>query len=226
MSSLRVFAIASLVALSASPLAAQDLTRYRDYALESSVASVAKLSTARESDTKTLYEQPAKIQQLEWRTPYVKSGTEMADPVRDVMFSFVDDQLYQVVVNYDRDRIEGLTTEDIVGSVSAAYGVPVAKRAAPGALPVDLPQDTMVVARWEDAASLVVLTRGTYSPYFQLTLISKTLNTRARGAVKQAMRLETQTAPQRELEQRKKAVADARDASQKARAANKAAFKP
>jgi len=226
MSSIRVLAIASIVALSASPLAAQDLSRYRDYALESSVAAVIKVSNARESDTRTLHERPALIQQYEWRTPYVKSGTEMADPVRDVLFSFCDDQLYQVVVNYDRDRMEGLTTEDVIASLSAAYGAPLSRKAVSSALPADLPQDSTVVARWEDASSLVILTRGTYTPYFQLLLISKTLNTRARAAVKQAMRLETQQAPQRELDQRKKAVSDARDANQKARVTNKAAFRP
>jgi hypothetical protein len=82
------------------------------------------------------------------------------------------------------------------------------------------------VARWEDAESLMILTRGIYSAPFQLLVISKTLNTRARAAIKQALRLEMQEAPQRERDQRKKEVADAREASQKARVVNKAAFRP
>lgn len=64
-----------------------------------------------------------------------------------------------------------------------------------------------VVARWEDAASLVILKRWAYRP-LPVMLISKTLNTRARAAIKRALRLETL---------RRKAVADAREASQKAR---------
>ena len=226
MTRLFVVAVASIVVLGGSPLGAQELSRYRDYALESSVTSVATISKARESETKTLHERPARIQQLEWRAPYVTSGTEMADPVHDVLFSFCDDQLYQVVVTYDRDRMEGLTTADVLASLSTTYGVPVRKTAGPSALPVDLPPDSMVVARWEDAASLVILTRGSYSPQFQLMLISKALNTRARAAIKQALRLETQEAPQRERDQRKKESADALAASQKARVVNKAAFRP
>jgi len=226
MTRLFVVAVASIVALSGSPLGAQELARYRDYTLESSVASVAAISKAREAETKTLYERPARIQQIEWRAPYVTSGTEMADPVHDVLFSFCDDQLYQVVVNYDRDRMEGLTTADVLASVSTTYGVPVRKAAGPSAVPIDLPADTVVVARWEDAASLVLLARGSYSPQFQLILISKALNTRARAAIKQALRLDTQEAPQRERDQRKKENADALAASDKARIANKAAFRP
>ena len=226
MTSVFVLAVAFIVVLSGSPLGAQDLSRYRDYALESSVTSVATISKARESETKTLYERPARIQRLEWRAPYVTSGTEMADPVHDVLFDFFNDQLYQIVVNYDRDRMEGLTTADVLASVSATYGVPALKTAAPGALPIDRPADAMIVARWEDAASLVILTRGSYSPQFQLMLISKALNTQARAAVKQARQLDVQEAPQRERDQRKKESADALAASQKARVVNKAAFRP
>jgi hypothetical protein len=31
--------------------------------------------------------------------------------VRVVLFSFYDDQLYQIVVTYDRERMEGLTND-------------------------------------------------------------------------------------------------------------------
>ena len=45
--------------------------------------------------------------------------------MHDVQFSFYDDQLYQVVVSYDRERMEGLTDADVVESLSATYGVPL-----------------------------------------------------------------------------------------------------
>jgi hypothetical protein len=87
--------------------------------------------------------------------------------------------------------------------------------------------DTTVVAQWEDAASLLTLTRDTYSalPY-QLVLASKALDPQARGAIKEVLRLDTEEAPQRERDQRTKEVADARVASEKARVVNKAAFRP
>jgi len=226
MTSLRTLAIASVVVLSATPVTAQQLSHYRTYLLGSSVASVARISGARDSDIRTLHERPAKLQQLEWHAPYVRSGTELADPVHDVSFHFCDDQLYQVIVTYDRDRMDGLTDDDVVGSLSVTYDVPSRTRSVRGALPADLPADTVVVARWEDAESLVILTRRIDAAPFQLLVISKTLNARARAAIKQALWLDVQEAPQRERDLRKKEVADAREASQKARVVNKAAFRP
>jgi hypothetical protein len=226
---MRIAVIASVGFVLGSQLAwAQAPFRYREYALQSSAASVVKISATRAADLKTLHERPSTIQRLEWRAPYVGAGTESADPVREILFSFYDDQLYQVVVVYDRDRMEGLTSDDVIESMSATYGVPLLRqtRTGLGAVNADVNADTTVVAQWEDAASLLTLTRSTYSPQFQLVLMSKPLNERARAAIKEALRLDTQEAPQREIDQRKRDVADAHVASQKARVINKAAFRP
>ena len=91
---------------------AQDVSRYRGYVLESSVESVVGTSGARAADTKTVHERPAKIQELEWRAPYASSGSALADPVGRIVFTFLDDALYQVVVSYDRGRTDGLTNND------------------------------------------------------------------------------------------------------------------
>jgi hypothetical protein len=172
---------------------------------------------------------PATIQEFEWRTPYAPSGTVLVDPVHDVLFSFCDDQLYRLVVTYDRDRLQGLTDDDVIASLSATYGVPLLRSAAivRSAPPTDVPADTTTVAQWEDVASLLTLTRGAYSaaPY-QLMLTSKTLDPRARGAIREALRLDTQEAPQRERDQRAKEAANARVAREKARVVNKAGFRP
>jgi hypothetical protein len=230
MTSVRIIAIASFaVLLWCQPLVGQTPFQYREYALGSSVASVVKISKTRDEGTRMLHERPARIQEVVWHTSYVSPGTELADPVRDVRFSFYDDQLYQLVVTYDRDRMEGLTNDDVIESIAATYGVPLLRYARTADSPVlaDLAAERTVVAQWEDAASvLTLLRRDTYSPQFQLVLISKALNPRARAAIKEALRLDTQEAPQREREQHAKEVADARVASQKARVVNKAAFKP
>jgi hypothetical protein len=227
MITVRVLAIASLgVVLGGQPLSAQSLSRYREFTLESSLASVLKTSGAREADLKTLHQRPARIQELEWRAPYVPSGTAAADPVRTVLFTFCDDQLYRIVVTYDRDRMEGLTNGDVIESVSAAYGaLPMHGRAADSP-PLEMPADTTVVARWDDGASVLSLVTGGYSREYQLVLISKQLSARARSATKEAVRLDTREAPQREMDQRKKEVADTRVAQEKARATNKLAFRP
>ena len=229
MTSWRVLALSSAaVAAGAQPLLAQGLPRYRAYALESSVASVVTLSGLSAADTRTAYERPARIQELEWRAPYSRSGSGKADPVHDVQFSFYDDQLYQIVVSYDRERMEGLTDADVIESLSATYGVPqLAGARTPGSIGrTDMPAETIVVARWEDVTSLLVLTRGTFAPQFQLVLTSKALNERALAAIKESRRLDTQEAPQRAVDLREKEAADTITAGQKARVVNKPAFRP
>jgi hypothetical protein len=206
---------------------AQDLTRYRAYALESSVDSIVVASGARAADIKTLHARPAAIQQLEWRPPYADFRNSSVDPVRDISFTFYNDALYQIIVNYHRDRTEGLTNSDIVELLSAVYGVPTLPsatiRTSP---PAEASSDSTVVARWENAESLLTLTRVSYTSELQLILISKPLSARARSAVKEATRLDTIEAPRREADQRKKEVDDASAAREKARVKNKAAFRP
>jgi len=224
MNSARVFLVAVVIVLSSQLASAQALAGYRAYALESSLESVLAASGARASDTKTLHERPSKIQELEWRAPYARSGAEMVDPVKGLTFSFVDDALYQVVVDYDPSRTDGLTNTEIIDSLTAVYGAPV-----PGSArnrPLEARSDTVVLAQWDGAGSSLTLLRGLYSPDFQLLLTSKTLSTRARSAKREAARLDTADAPRREAEQRKKDAADATAARDKIRNANKAAFRP
>jgi len=206
---------------------AQDVSRYRAYALESSLESVVGISGARATDTKTIHERPAKIQELEWRAPYVLSASELADPVKGIVFTFLDDALYQIVVNYDRDRTEGLTNNDIIETVTALYGPPALRSAKqaptrPGAAR----PDTIGLAQWETTAASLLLVRGTYAPEFQLILISKPLSIRAQHATREAIRLDAAEAPRREADQRKKQAAEADAAREKTRVTNKAAFRP
>jgi len=220
----RVFLVASLLVCSSEFGWAQDLFRYRDYALESSLGSVVVASGARAADAKTLHERPAKIQELEWRAPYVSSQDRMADPVRGAVFAFIDDALYQIVVKYDRDRTDGLTNSDLIESLTSVYGAPVPK-SPKHTVPAVAP-DSVLVAMWDRPGSSVALVRGTYTPDFQLVLMSKALSTRARDAIRESGRLDVIEAPRRELEERKQEIADRNAAREKARTANKAAFRP
>ena len=220
----RVLVIAVVVVFSSQLGSAQDLSSYRGYVLESSLESVVAASKARVADVKTLHERPAKIQELEWRAPYASSGGALADPVRGAVFTFCDDALYQVVVNYDRDRTNGLTNSEIIESLTALYGEPVLRSSRsrpPAALP-----DAVVIAQWDSAAASLTLLRDSFSPEFQLVLVSKALSTRARTAIREAGRLDAIEAPRRELEERKKEIADAAGARDKIRTTNKAAFRP
>ena len=227
MNSARPLVIAVGLILGGQVATAQDIARYRAYVLESSLHSVVLASGARAADAKTLHQRPATIQELEWRAPYVDSRNALADPVREISFTFYNDALYQVIVTYDRDRTEGLTNSDIVESLSAAYGVPaLASARTRTSPPAEALPDSIEVARWENAESLLTLIRGSYTPEFQLILISKPLSARARSAVRDAIKLDTIEAPRREAEQRRKHAGEATAARDKARSRNKATFRP
>jgi hypothetical protein len=218
-----LFFLIALV-LIAERVSAQDLSRYRGYVLDSSLESVLAASGTRATDVKTLHERPAKIQELEWRAPYVSVGAELADPVRGAVFRFCNDALYQVVVSYDRDRTSGLTDSDVIESLTAAYGKPVARPAR--TRPAAASSDTVVLAQWDSPASTLTLLRGEYSSEFKLMLISKASSARALAAIRESARLDLIDAPRRELAQRKQDVADAEAARDKTRTTNKAAFRP
>jgi hypothetical protein len=227
MDSTRPLVIAVGLILGGQLAFAQDMSRYRAYVLESSLDSVVAASGARSADAKTLHERPATIQQLEWRASYVDSRNTQADPVREITFTFYNDALYQVIVNYDRDRTEGLANGDIVESLSAVYGAPtLASARTRTSAPAEAFPDSVVVARWENADALLTLIRGSYTPEFQLILVSKSLSARARTAVREAVRLDAIEAPRREAAQRKKEAGEASAARDKTRIANKAAFRP
>ena len=227
MNSSHPFVIVVGVILSGHIVSAQDMSRYRAYALDSSIESVIAASGARSSDVKTLHERPAIIQELQWRVPYLNSTATLADPVREITFTFYNDALYQVVVQYDRYRTEGLTNTDIIEALSAAYGPPVLAstrlRVSP---PADASPDSIVLAQWDSGESRLTLIREPYTPEFQLMLISTSLSARAWAAIEEATRLDIVEAPRREAERREKEANEARAARDKTRMTNKTAFRP
>ena len=225
MNTVTAYVLAALgCCLGAQAASAQELSHYRGYVLESSLEWVMAQSDLRGAEVKTVHLRPARIQEVEWLAPYVGSDRESADPVHDITFTFYNDTLYRIVVRYHRDRIDGLTNTDIVESLTATYGTPVARSAR--SRPASALRQSVVLAQWEDNASSVMLLRDSYSPEFQLVLVSKALSTRASDAIRQAIRLDAIEAPRRELEQRKREAADTSAARETRRATNKAAFRP
>jgi hypothetical protein len=230
MTNTRIVLFTLLCVLCARQVAvAQESLQYRQYALGASFASVLTTSGVNEREVRTLHERPALIQEFEWRAPYGQGERERPDSVRHIRFSFFDDQLYRMVVTYDRVRIEGLTNTDIVESLTATYGAPLIQPTPNSrvAVPTSLRDETTVVAQWEKSAALLTLTRGgVYSPEVQLSLISTVLDQRARDAIVEAVRLDAAEAPQRERARLAKQTEDAETAAQKARATNQPVFQP
>jgi hypothetical protein len=145
--------------------------------------------------------------------------------VREIAFSFYNDALYQLIVTYDREKTDGLTNKDLIESLSVTYGTPTTRSAGNRVSGLVL-VDTILLARWEDGAASVTLLKDSYSPQFQLRLVSKPLMTLAQGAIREAARLDAIDAPRAAAALRDREAAEEKAALDKTRSENKATFKP
>jgi hypothetical protein len=84
----------------------------------------------------------------------------------------------------------------------------------------------VVIARWEDSQYSFNLFRSSYQPTFGMVGFSKRLDALARVATAEAIRLDEQEAPQREVERQKEQDAKDRAGQKKARLVNKPNFRP
>ncbi len=214
--------------LSAPLIYAQDLSRYRQFQFGMNLLAVAKQAEMQPSEARVIHQRPAVIQELEWRPQRSLAYSPQADPVQEVLFSFYNGELSRMVVNYDQIRTEGLTDEDMVEAISARYGTatrPAAKIILFSSFQV-YNDSEKVIARWEDSQYSFNLFRSYYQPTFGMLVFSKRLDPLARAAIAEAIRLDDQEAPQREMERQKKQDEENRAEQEKARPVNKAAFRP
>lgn len=216
-----------IVALAATAVAATDLAQYRDFRLGSSTALVVKAAGASEArDLKTVHVRPALVQELQWRPPYRPMPGVAPDPVRDVVFSFVDDQLFQMLVTYERSRTEGLTAADMTAALSETYGpaeVVTRPRMTSGYAALD---SASVLARWRTADTNIALQHYDYGGGYALVITSVALEARARAAIVSAVASDKQEAPAREAARLKSEDDASRDAAERTRSVNKDGFKP
>lgn len=217
------------VALSVHTVDGQGRAQYRDFQLGGDLASVAALAGVAPAEAKIIHQRPALVQELLWRPSHWLAGstTPQTDPVQQIVFRFYSDQLFNVAIDYDHQRTEGMTDADMIDAISLAYGPPL-KPAARGARgnASSIESDDKVVARWGDGDVAVVLSRSSYGSEFKMMVTSPRLDALARTAEIESRRLDTREAPQREIARQKKEVADTRASQEKARVANKATFRP
>jgi hypothetical protein len=211
-------------------LAGGGLSHYRDFQLGGNLASVSALAGVAPSDAKVIHQRPAVLQDLEWRPSYWLSGSTrpQTDPVQQIVFSFYDDQLFRLVIDYDRQRTDGMTDRDMIEAISEEYGSslkPKVQKTPALASQIEIESGTPI-ARWGDADYSVVLYRSLYGSGFRMIVASPTLDARARTAEAQSLRLEAREAPQREIARQKREADDAHASQEKARVTNKAAFRP
>ena len=142
--------------------------------------------------------------------------------------TFYNGELFRMLVTYDHSRTEGLTDQDMVEAISAKYGT--ATRPAEKIVLFSSSQvyndSEKVIARWEDSQYSFNLFRSTYQPTFGMVIFAKRVDAQAQVATVEAIRLDEQEAPQREIDRQKKKDAENREGQAKARLVNKPAFRP
>src|SRR5688572_4829627 len=218
-----------LTVLCAQSTFAQEPVRYRDFVMGSNIATVAKAAGVAPGGAKVIHSRPAMMQELEWRPRYYSGGAApQVDPVDVMLFKFYDDQLHMVVADYDRRRTEGMSAEDMIAAISQTYGQPVAQLASRrlGTPTVQYAFPDTHLAGWGTDEYSVTLLRVAYPAAFRLVVTHTRLDDLARTATAAAVRQDTAEAPQRELDRQKKEATATAAAQEKAKAENKAQFRP
>jgi len=215
------------VAIFSSLGTAQDLSKYRDFEFGMSIESVAKIAAINPSGAKTVHQRPELIQKLDWEEHGYFDASPKVNSVRNIRFDFYNGELFKIVVTYDSTQTNGLTTADLVESLSAVYGQ------------ADTPETTIIVsafqtysdsqqvlARWENAQYSYNLFRSSYGMSFGLVAFSKRLELMASATNREAERLDKLEAPARESARQKKQEEDQQASQAKARLISKPKFRP
>ena len=218
---------AACIVLAVSTVSSAELSRYREFELGASVATVTAV-TQNAARVRTVHSRPALLQQLEWRPRYMAGAPVPGrDSIGEVVFSFVDDQLFKMSIAYAQDKTSGLTDEDMVDSLTAVYGAPSSPsprtRTTSSAVALDAP---VVFAEWRHDDTTVVLQRRPYSESFFLVITSLPLDIIARNAEATAVAMDQREAPAREAALLKKQADDEKVAAERTRSTNKKVFQP
>ena len=224
MKTLRNLILCLGVVLLASPiLCAQDFSKYRGFSLGTSLATVLKQTQKKPVDVNLIHARPSLVQELTWWPPAVPGVSYRADSVEQMLFSFCNGELYKISVTYDVSSTQGLTTDDMVRSISAKYGpATTLEPETNSVLNVRFSDSEKAVASWEDSQYSFKLVRSPFTNRFGLIIFSKLLNAEAEIVIADAVTLEKQEKPQRDADLKKKEADDMEAERQK----NQKAFRP
>ena len=155
----------------------QDGSIYRTYQIGDDLQSIArKVGVA--PPRASLAPQPlGAVLELTWRAPYVRRGAvPPTDPLASLVFSFYEDQLFRIVIDYEHDRTEGMTEADMVAAISRVYGPPLKRERPRGQASVlPAPDVATVIALWADGDSSIALLGVESQDAFRMTVTSARL---------------------------------------------------
>ena len=215
----------SIVILCSAPLfAAVPLDVYRDFQFGMSLPQAADLAGMKPTDAMSVHQRPALIQLLDIE-PSLFHSSEAKDPVSQISLTFYNGELARIAVLYDRYKVDGMTSEDMIGALSAVYGT-ASSPAAKIAYHSYYAEVAPVLARWEDGRYSYNLIKSDDRSSFALILFSKRLDALAQQAIAESVRLDAADAPAKEAERARKHAEDVRLEQEKSRLENKANFRP
>lgn len=222
----RSVAIVLLLSLAwAATPAAEGSGRYREFSLGASVASVATLAGLSPSAATTLHARPVLLQELTWRRPF--DASRPVDAAQTIVFSFYNDQLSKIVVDYDRQQTSGMTHADLIEALSAVYGERLlVSRKTDGEAPASAGEFGAPLATWSHPGHVIALHVSAYQPVFRLVVTSPSLDAQAQVAIADARLQDRREAPQRERDRQLRAAEADRAEKDKSRSANRATFRP
>ncbi|MGA7792908.1 MAG: hypothetical protein WCA19_07710 [Candidatus Acidiferrales bacterium] len=181
------------------------------------MADLSTWTDQKPTEANLIHQRPAVIQELTWWPP-LASGPRRAEPVRQILFSFYNGELYRILVTYDRYVTEGIPAEDMVRTMSAKYGTatrPTAEINFPTNETGEYGKTEKVIVRWEDSQYSFNLFRSPLSNTFGLVMFSKRLEVQAEAAIAKSLQPEGQEHPQKEVARVKKEADDLETSRQK-----------
>ncbi len=208
------------------PAFAGDLSHYRDYALGSNLATVAKQAAIDPAKAKTIHSRPALIQDLVWQPVQFGAAAVKAESTQELTFTFYNDELYRIVVSYDRYETEGLTSDDIIEAISAKYGTALKPITPSKTSSGRYGDEERIVGEWQDSEYRFELVHSSFGPSFRLIGVLKRLEGPMKTAMIEARRLDDLEEPQRQAARIATENGEARNKQEKARLANKPKFRP
>jgi hypothetical protein len=216
----------SLCALLVTPLfSATDLSTYRGFRFGMSISQAAQQAGMKDSAATTVHQQPALIQSLDFQPNLFRATVAKEDPVSQIAMTFYNGELARMAVVYDRYKVDGMTADDMIKALSAAYG-PAEKPTAEIAYHSYYAESAPVLARWEDSQYSYNLIKSDDRSSFAMVLYSKRLDALAQPAIIEAVRLEALSAPEKEAQRAKKQADDNQALQEKSRLSNIASFRP
>jgi hypothetical protein len=180
-----------MILLSVQCIHGQDLSKYQNFSFGMRLVELAKQVDQKPTEANLIQQHPAVIQELTWWPPLGSGTLRTEEPVRQILFSFYNGELYRILVTYDRYVTEGLTADAMVRTMSAKYGTatrPTAEINFPKNGTGEYGTTEKVIVRWEDSQYSFNLFRSPLSSTFGLAMFSKRLNARAEAAIAKSLK--------------------------------------